>query len=600
MSDTPVTSPPPTCACLEVHGFPCQFDGEPATYHFDGKDWCMFHLPAGDKSDIFNKDKNSGKGSYQYGWEAGSGLRETFSNEVNRRITLAKSNGWADLRGVVFPTGFTFSAIPEPGSLDCQFATFGCPVSFSISQFGNYVNFNKAIFEHTVNFSGKNFGEKAVFSGVRFMCGADFTGAKFQNDVNFSHAVFEDAANFSYATFGDNANFAYAKFNKTNVGETIILSTNPEVDFNGSADFNKVTFGKKVNFSHAVFEACPRFMGAILGEEADFSDARFKDGITALGAKFGNRAKFSDAKFLVLALFGSADFGHGADFKRARFVKEALFVGATFGELASFDNAFFGYITDFSFNEAGHSIILERPDQVLRKVIFSEARFMGITKFTNREFDDGATFETSGSFNHAEFHDLVEFHGCTFHQGMSFHQTKFLKTKEDKFDTKKKNNEATEALERSYRTLKLGMENLRARNEEAMFFALEMESRRKRSDVPRIERLAATLYKHLSDYGQAVDLPLLCLLALANISFLVFGVVALATDVPDSVHLVGFTFEQMFRPFYVWSMSPVGTAPELVKCNPLLIPLLASVQSLATVGLLTLFLLALRRRFKMD
>jgi len=183
---------------------------------------------------------------------------------------------------------------------------------------------------------------------------------------------------------------------------------------------------------------------------------------------------------------------------------------------------------------------------------------------------------------------------------MSFHKTEFKKTKEDKFDTKKKNDEATEALERSYRTLKLGMETLRARNEEAMFFALEMECRRNRSDVPRIERFAATLYKNLSDYGRSVDLPLLWLLALANISFLVFGIVALATDIPDSVHLVGFTFEQMFRPFYVWSMSPVGTAPELVKCNPLFIPILASVQSLATIGLLALFLLALRRRFKMD
>ncbi len=193
---------------------------------------------------------------------------------------------------------------------------------------------------------------------------------------------------------------------------------------------------------------------------------------------------------------------------------------------------------------------------------------------------------------------------------MSFHDTKFLKTKEDKFDTKKKNDGATEALERSYRTLKLGMETLRARNEEAMFFALEMEARRQRGDVPLFERFAATLYKFFSNYGQSVLRPLGWLggftVAMAFIYFYLLWAMFSPPPIdiwggaPKVKSIVAFTVEQMFRPFYVWSKDSSGIRLNLFGNGDLLIPILASVQSLATIGLLTLFLLALRRRFKMD
>ncbi|MFP5469765.1 MAG: hypothetical protein ACLGGZ_08480, partial [Alphaproteobacteria bacterium] len=68
----------------------------------------------------------------------------------------------------------------------------------------------------------------------------------------------------------------------------------------------------------------------------------------------------------------------------------------------------------------------------------------------------------------------------------------------------------------------------------------------------------------------------------------------------ESWEIAKFTIEQMFRPFFVWSATSGDKAIDLVRYNPFLIPLLASLQSLATLSLLALFLLALRRRFKMD
>lgn len=376
------------------------------------------------------------------------------------------------------------------------------------------------------------------------------------------------------------------------------------VDFKGASFgyrtfFDAQRFGTVADFTQANFWGGASFTSATFEREANFYGAKFWDIADFKCSNFKSTAEFSDAKFASLAHFDRATFKSAANFIDATFERKAGFDRATFCRVGRFDDAKLGDQTSFTdarfLGEATFSVRdVDKANLKFQRINFSKAEFKGPCWFENR------VFTANASFNDAVFEDLVKFHGCTFHQGMSFHDAKFLKSKEDKHDTKKDNDDATEALERAYRTLKLGMETLRARNEEAMFFAKEMECRRNRNDLGFFERFAATLYKHLSDYGRALDLPLLWLLVLANISFLVFGVVALATDISDSVQLVGFTFEQMFRPFYVWSMSPVGTAPELVTSKPLLIPILASVQSLVTIGLLALFLLALRRRFKMD
>ncbi len=381
-------------------------------------------------------------------------------------------------------------------------------------------------------------------------------------------------------------------FNRLRKARPRVRATPGATGDSSPADFRRVTFpitfdfrqfkgALYVNFDGASFCGIDGFCNAIFGDAASFKRATFREGVSFDRAYFEDDVCFEHATFMDVAFFDGARFGDGVRFSDAVFNASALFDDTKFGNDAHFVNATFHQKVVFAAPNAKDSVF------DFQRIFFSGAKFKGGVSFENRQF------EATSSFDGAIFENLPYFHGCKFHQGTSFHETAFLKTKGG-------NNKATAALEQAYRTLKLAMETLRARNEEATFFALEMECRRNRSDVPPIERFAATLYKNLSDYGRAVDLPLLWLLALANISFLVFGIVALATDTPDSVHLVSFTFEQMFRPFYVWSMSPVGTAPELVTRNPMLIPLLASLQSLATLSLLALFLLALRRRFKMD
>jgi len=405
----------------------------------------------------------------------------------------------------------------------------------------------------------------------------DFRGIAFPGIKLFSDRqchVNTRLVNFSNATFGDGIDFYRTVFHGSEVNFKGTI-------FYGSARFDSAQFSNPVNFSSAAFNGEANFGHIIFPQGAYFTSASFDGEVNFTHSYFKSDSDFKYVKFNSKANFNNAVFLKQAEFEKSVFKKQARFENIIFKEKTDFSEVKFGQAANFSIQS------LEPTDLALQEISFSKAIFSGPALFRNRDFT------TNANFNGAVFHDLAEFHGCEFHPAMSFHQTEFQKTKGA-------TDAATEELERSYRTLKLGMESLRARNEEADFFALEMECRRQRRSVHWTERLAACLYKHLSDYGRSLDLPLLFFLLLLDVFFLIFGCFALAAKDPESIRLAGFTLEQVFRPFYVWGDVPKGAENGLVAAYPLLIPLLASLQSLITIGLLTLFLLALRRRFKMD
>ena len=500
-------------------------------------------------------------------WKVGLKDRRNFENEIFRRLSNSlppddKQDGGADFRHVIFPDDFSITEL-----------------------LGEKIN--RAYF---ANFSSAEFGKNADFSGIHFDLSANFSSAIFGNGTKFVRTSFGDGTDFGKVTFEGNVDFSNAIFrNATNFVET---------EFQGNADFAEANFGNDSNFLHAKFFSNVIFTSVKFGDTTHFIRTDFSGSTKFIKTEFGEDSNFFDAEFVEVASFDGATFGNSSCFDKVIFNVGAIFSEAKFGKETNFrDTKFMGRadlsapkpnVSSFDFHRAN----------------FTNANFFGLCSFENR------TFASSASFDGTVFHDLVEFHGCTFHQGMSFHKSEFLKTKENKFDNRKENDKATEALERSYRTLKLGMENLRARNEEAMFFALEMECRRNRGDVPRIERIAAMLYKHLSDYGQSIRWPLSWLGGVTVIMGSIYFYLLWATfspaptdiwgGAPKVKSVVAFTVEQMFRPFYVWSKDSAGIRLNLFDDSALLIPLLASLQSLATLSLLALFLLALRRRFKMD
>ncbi len=156
---------------------------------------------------------------------------------------------------------------------------------------------------------------------------------------------------------------------------------------------------------------------------------------------------------------------------------------------------------------------------------------------------------------------------------------------------------------------KLAMEQARARQEEAMFFAYELRSLRKRKDTPWTARWASAIYDWTAYYGRSLVRPLAWIAAISVVFGGVYALLliwtgdfAAATTPPCEFDVKTFTLQQIFRPFEVWSTR--SDLIELFKCigvakPPLVLKIFATLHTLLTFGLFTLFLLALRKRFRM-
>jgi hypothetical protein len=143
------------------------------------------------------------------------------------------------------------------------------------------------------------------------------------------------------------------------------------------------------------------------------------------------------------------------------------------------------------------------------------------------------------------------------------------------------------------------MENVRARQKEAMFYALEQQSLRARKDTPRSVWAASHLYHLTVSYGQSFVRPLGWLLWVKFVSFCIYAAFG---SISLWAHLVDFTIEQLVRPLSVWLPTSEESLHKLFGKNLLVllgIKIIATFQSIFSLSLLALFLLALRRRFKM-
>ena len=333
-----------------------------------------------------------------------------------------------------------------------------------------------------------------------------------------------------------------------------------------------------VLFLEASFGGNAWFAGASFGGNAWFAGASFGSIAMFDGASFDGVAVFERASFGVGAWFQRASFGGHASFADASFDGHALFQGARFGDAAIFVHASFAGPADFS-GSASHEAEAGGQDSFFR-ASFENATFGRRARFSNRRFLD------TTSFRKTVFEFAPEFHNCVLHQDTDFAGADF----QDHTDRG-----GVDAA-RAYRTLKLAMEQLRNRDEQARFFRHEQRARRLRPDTPRALKAISWLYEKTADYGESPVRPLLWLLA----AFLVFsGLYFLAQGGPGagaSWHwpelgaTLRFALQQVFLPFRVFIAEPPV---------PLLLGLLGALHSLLNLGLLALFVIALRRKFRL-
>ena len=371
--------------------------------------------------------------------------------------------------------------------------------------------------------------------------------------------------------------------------------------------FHRAAFSGDADFSEAAFSGYASFREAAFSRYADFSEAAFSGYAYFHEAAFSGRAYFREAAFSGDAYFSEAAFSGYAYFREAAFLGDASFSEAAFSGYANFPGAakatgrggrrYDMRLTgapgdDGAWAAKGEALSPATPSRSrFQRIDFSGCTFGGPADFNNRRFTD------TTSFRGAVFERAPKFHNANLHQDTDFTGTKFPDV-------------TSENAVRNYRTLKLAMENVRARQEEAMFFAYEQRSLRKREDTPRMTRWASAIYDGVAEYGQNFVLPVLWMLFVsAAFADVYAGVLlktrdlALATSPACDFDILAFSLRQVFRPFEVWSAHLDLVGPFACYGVPdgarMALRILATLQTLITFGLFTLFLLALRKRFRM-
>lgn len=371
----------------------------------------------------------------------------------------------------------------------------------------------------------------------------DLTGVVFPGKISFSDHISDGKIKkpilFTAAEFRGEVVFAELIF----IGEVIFYETT----FRSIAQFSGSKFLDSLSFEHSVFESLVSLTGVTLhafyGDHSLFKAAFF----------------LSDAVMLDQVILSESNFESSFSSRRSVFNDEISFRNSRLTGGAEFQETVFKFNVDFSADE------VETSAGGLGAVNFDEATVESLVNFNNR------IFQAETSFANTRFEYAPEFHNSKLHQDTNFTGTQFLDT-------------TSEGSARAYRTLKLAMEGHRARTEEAMFYALEQESIRHQPDTPFAVKVFSLLYQWGSDYGRNFVAPFGWLIYFSL--FFAFTYSQLGLGNPDAL---SFTVQQYVRPFLVWGEANVSVG----------VKLLASVQSLLGLGLGTLFVLAVRRRFRM-
>ena len=326
-----------------------------------------------------------------------------------------------------------------------------------------------------------------------------------------------------------------------------------------------------------IFPGYPEFRG-IEFPFVDFSYAQFHKTADFRDANFTSNVKFTHAQFKVDSLFNLAQFrGLLTIFGNTKFNDLVDFTDANFEGKIDFRNAEFEWHVDFKNSGKNQEV-----EAFQGEVNFSGAKFLDEVNFENRKF-----LQTT-DFRNSIFHKTPRFHGCRLHQNTDFMDAKFLDT-------------ASPRSAMAYRTLKLDMENKRARQEQLMSYALEMKSRRQ-TEKRNFLKFISLLYEATSDYGQRIFLPLawlafffLCFTFVYAAYFKELLNLDAASILPQSLH---FSIKQIIRPFGSLSNSDIlgKIPPSSLLSLPLI--MVATLQSFLSLALLLLSGLAARWRFK--
>ncbi|UUX51777.1 pentapeptide repeat-containing protein [Nisaea acidiphila] len=462
---------------------------------------------------------------------------------------------------------------------------------------------------------GAHFHGTTEFASARFHGVARFDGTQFHGLSWFAGAHFHSAAEFASAHFHGTTEFASARFHS--------LARFDTAQFHGQAGFGGAHFDGAALFANVQFHRAARFAGAHFHGTAEFGGAHFHGLARFVGAQLHGAAWFGGALFHGATWFGGAHFHGGAKFDGAHFHGFAGFNDVEFWNKADagpvgFRTAQFFELADFS--------RCRLPNQPARiQGAFETARFMGEARFRSPDFTAFAAFD-----------------GAVFKGKLLLAAARTEREEQSRFDAvlratkaavkadggysgnERGANNRFAALEGGLRVLKTAMEAEKDHMQEHRFFRFELQAKRRRPSVSRLEKVASWSYGLLSDYGNSMGRPLAALGLSVLLLWVVYWGWGLSLDpsflgVEKERTALEFSIRNVVQPFSPWTATTRSTLFELdivkiVSCGKpaetacpsnggfgwLAFRLLATLQSVFSLLLAFLFALALRKKFQIS
>ena len=378
--------------------------------------------------------------------------------------------------------------------------------------------------------------------------GADLSGLTFEQPASFRAAKFKGGANFQYCTFKKGADFSHA-------------------EFLGAARFEGSRFDDHTRFSRAAFGKSV-FDWARL-EKASFDRSTFKKAASFYECAFFGGADFRDAVFRGKSYFTGSEFDAGTDFSGSEFAQPMHFrdVKAKCPSLVKFD----GNVSNVSF-----------LDTDLKEIAFGSR-----TTWSPRPAGADGKIRSRRPGRAASRHSIYSI------------WNKKWRTYDEKIldDGGRDLGLNHENIKNVYRDLRDNFDRNLAYDVSGGFFVREMEVSRiykndvngriiKRHPLRRIFTWHAA-YNILSEYGQSLGRPLLCLAAIfgAGLSLLWF---------PTGVsHAQDVSIGDCLRDSAVRTLTSMMPIP--FSAPPTEVDIGLKIASLPALGT---FLVALRRRFE--
>jgi uncharacterized protein YjbI with pentapeptide repeats len=323
------------CEFQLANGRTCQFRSEDHYQAWNGKIYCIWHLPHERKQNWSETERNE------------------FAELLADRIRAsAKEGGVLDLVGVVstIPVsleGLTFSRVDlqhakvlsdfncqkltVTESIDCRNLQVNSQASFDNATFAAAV-FSDAAFQGPVSFHEVNIEGAAEFDGAVFQAHAVFSGTTFGGRASFQHSTFKAETSFLLARFFDRALFGRVTFESGVVFD--------DARFDGFASFEPALFRGHAEFRSVIFRDHAVFRATTFESYVAFRNATFeKDAMFSVLVPATSRLPFSTwegAKFRATASFENREFSTQGNFENVEFARAPIFHGCAFHEAMVF------------------------------------------------------------------------------------------------------------------------------------------------------------------------------------------------------------------------------------------------------------------------